>query len=30
VRGIFLPGTPMQDIVDFIAAHVRHEAALDT
>jgi methylmalonyl-CoA mutase C-terminal domain/subunit len=30
VRGIFLPGTPMQDIIDFIAAHVRREAALDT
>jgi len=29
VRGIFLPGTPMQDIIDFITAHVRHEAALD-
>src|SRR5918999_660624 len=23
VRGIFLPGTPMQDIVDFINKHVR-------
>lgn len=23
VRGIFLPGTPMQEIVDFIRAHVR-------
>ena len=23
VKGIFLPGTPMQDIVDFIAANVR-------
>ena len=23
VRGIFLPGTPMQEIVDFIAANVR-------
>ena len=23
VKGIFLPGTPMQDIVDFINAHVR-------
>lgn len=23
VQGIFLPGTPMQDIVDFISAHVR-------
>ena len=23
VRGVFLPGTPMQDIVDFINQHVR-------
>lgn len=23
VRGIFLPGTPMQDIIDFIGANVR-------
>ena len=23
VKGIFLPGTPMQDIVDFITRHVR-------
>lgn len=23
INGIFLPGTPMQDIVDFIRAHVR-------
>ena len=23
IRGIFLPGTPMQDIVDFITANVR-------
>ena len=23
VKGIFLPGTPMQDIVDFITANVR-------
>ncbi len=23
VRGIFLPGTPMKDIIDFIGAHVR-------
>jgi methylmalonyl-CoA mutase C-terminal domain/subunit len=23
VKGIFLPGTPMQDIIDFITAHVR-------
>jgi len=26
VRGIFLPGTPMQDIVDFISAHVTPRA----
>lgn len=30
VRGIFLPGTPMQGIVDFINTHVRREPALDT
>jgi methylmalonyl-CoA mutase C-terminal domain/subunit len=23
VKGIFLPGTPMQEIIDFITAHVR-------
>ena len=23
VKGIFLPGTPMQDIIDFISAHAR-------
>jgi methylmalonyl-CoA mutase, C-terminal domain len=23
VRGVFLPGTPMQEIIDFIAANVR-------
>ncbi len=23
IQGIFLPGTPMQDIIDFIAGHVR-------
>jgi methylmalonyl-CoA mutase C-terminal domain/subunit len=23
VKGVFLPGTPMQDIIDFIARHVR-------
>ena len=23
VKGIFLPGTPMQDIIDFISANVR-------
>jgi methylmalonyl-CoA mutase C-terminal domain/subunit len=23
VKGVFLPGTPMQDIIDFINAHVR-------
>jgi methylmalonyl-CoA mutase C-terminal domain/subunit len=26
VRGIFLPGTPMQDIVEFITANVRDRA----
>jgi methylmalonyl-CoA mutase C-terminal domain/subunit len=26
VRGIFLPGTPMQEIVDFITAHVPSRA----
>jgi methylmalonyl-CoA mutase C-terminal domain/subunit len=25
VKGIFLPGTPMQDIVDFIRANVRNQ-----
>ena len=29
VRGIFLPGTPMQDIIEFITTHARHEPALD-
>ena len=29
VRGVFLPGTPMQGIIDFIAAHVRRDALLD-
>ena len=34
VKGIFLPGTPMQEIIDFINANVRarrrdsHESAL--
>ena len=23
IRGVFLPGTPMQDIVDFINTHAR-------
>jgi methylmalonyl-CoA mutase C-terminal domain/subunit len=23
IQGVFLPGTPMQDIVDFITRHVR-------
>jgi methylmalonyl-CoA mutase C-terminal domain/subunit len=23
VKGVFLPGTPMQEIIDFIAANVR-------
>jgi methylmalonyl-CoA mutase C-terminal domain/subunit len=27
VKGIFLPGTPMQEIVDFIAANVRPQGA---
>ena len=26
VKGIFLPGTPMQQIIDFIRAHVRARA----
>jgi methylmalonyl-CoA mutase C-terminal domain/subunit len=26
VKGIFLPGTPMQDIVDFINTHARERA----
>ena len=26
VAGVFLPGTPMQDIVDFIAGHARQRA----
>jgi len=26
VRGIFLPGTPMQDIVDFINTHARQKS----
>jgi methylmalonyl-CoA mutase C-terminal domain/subunit len=26
VRGIFVPGTPMQDIVEFITANVRERA----
>ncbi len=26
VRGVFLPGTPMQDIIDFIAGNVRARA----
>ena len=26
VKGIFLPGTPMQEIIDFIAGHVRSRA----
>ena len=26
VKGIFLPGTPMQDIIDFISANVAHRA----
>jgi methylmalonyl-CoA mutase, C-terminal domain len=30
VRGVFLPGTSMQDIIDFIAANVRRDALLDT
>ena len=24
VKGVFLPGTPMQEIIDFIGANVRH------
>jgi methylmalonyl-CoA mutase C-terminal domain/subunit len=27
VRGVFQPGTPMQEIVDFIVSHVRSRAA---
>ena len=27
VKGIFLPGTPMQDIVDFINTHARERAS---
>lgn len=27
VRGVFLPGTPLQHIVEFIEAHVRPEAS---
>ena len=27
VKGIFLPGTPMRDIIEFINAHVRTRAA---
>lgn len=30
VRGIFLPGTPMQDIIDFIVAHARSTSALES
>jgi methylmalonyl-CoA mutase C-terminal domain/subunit len=26
VKAVFLPGTPMQDIIDFIAGHVRSRA----
>ncbi|MDQ3213651.1 MAG: cobalamin-dependent protein, partial [Acidobacteriota bacterium] len=26
VRGVFLPGTPMQEIIDFIAGNVRDRA----
>jgi methylmalonyl-CoA mutase C-terminal domain/subunit len=29
VRGVFLPGTPMQDIVDFIRQHARSRAGAD-
>ncbi len=28
VRGVFLPGTPMRDIVEFIRANVRDEPAM--
>jgi methylmalonyl-CoA mutase C-terminal domain/subunit len=28
IQGIFLPGTPMQDIVDFINRHARTRAGL--
>jgi len=27
IKGVFLPGTPMQAIVDFIGEHVRRDAA---
>ena len=26
IRGIFLPGTPMQEIIDFVSANVRTRA----
>jgi methylmalonyl-CoA mutase cobalamin-binding subunit len=26
IKGIFLPGTPMQDIIDYINANVRRRA----
>jgi methylmalonyl-CoA mutase, C-terminal domain len=29
IRGIFQPGTPMQDIVDFIRQHARNRVALE-
>ena len=29
VRGIFLPGSPMQDIITFIHGHVRRDTALE-
>jgi methylmalonyl-CoA mutase C-terminal domain/subunit len=29
VRGVFLPGTPMQDIVDFIRQHARSRAGAE-
>jgi methylmalonyl-CoA mutase C-terminal domain/subunit len=25
VKGVFLPGTPMQEIIDFITTHVRQD-----
>jgi methylmalonyl-CoA mutase, C-terminal domain len=28
IRGVFLPGTPMQDIVNFITGHARSRAAV--
>jgi methylmalonyl-CoA mutase C-terminal domain/subunit len=28
ITGIFLPGTPMQAIVEFITRHARHRAGL--